>query len=145
MDDQWWEPLAAAIGELRAQCHYLVAGPSQTVRPTAIHSVPMKTHQTRSSRFSVRHSTCTPATPTPRSAPTFLLSVFCFLLFPGHASAATRYVDAASASPAPPYTNWATAARVIQDAVDVTEASDEIVVTNGVYATGERGGCTGAS
>jgi hypothetical protein len=52
--------------------------------------------------------------------------------------AATRYVNVSSTSPGPPYTTWASAANVIQDAVDVAQPGDEIVVTNGVYETGGR-------
>src|SRR5258708_4058527 len=56
------------------------------------------------------------------------------------ALADVHYVDVNSTNATPPYTNWATAATNIQDAVDAAVAGDAIVVTNGIYATGRRNG-----
>ncbi len=64
------------------------------------------------------------------------LSIVVFLALT--ASAAVHYVDVNSTNPTPPYMNWATAATNIQDAVDAAMGDDEIVVTNGLYATGGR-------
>jgi len=67
-----------------------------------------------------------------------------FLLLPlvlasvANALAETRYVWQDSLNPTPPFATWATAARNIQDAVDAAVAGDEIVVTNGFFATGGR-------
>src|SRR5437868_14708868 len=56
----------------------------------------------------------------------------------GGGMADVRYVDVNGTNATPPYASWATAATNIQDAVDAAIAGDEIVVTNGIYATGGR-------
>src|SRR5215471_1985905 len=60
------------------------------------------------------------------------------LLFAFSAGGAIRYVDGNSSQPTEPYTSWDTAAVTVQDAVDAAQAGDEIVVTNGVYASGGK-------
>ena len=65
-------------------------------------------------------------------------AIVLLLLVCASASAATRYVWQDSPSPAPPYTTWVTAARVIQDAVDAAAPGDTVLVTNGLYAIGGR-------
>ncbi len=60
------------------------------------------------------------------------------ILASGSTRGAVLYVWQESPSPGPPYSNWASAAHVIQEAVDAARPADEIVVTNGLYATGGR-------
>jgi hypothetical protein len=60
-----------------------------------------------------------------------LLVAGMFLAAMSSVLATVRYVWPDSPSPAPPYTNWATGATTIQQAVDAAVPRDEIVVTNG--------------
>src|SRR5262249_18786439 len=67
-----------------------------------------------------------------------LIAAWALVASGSSASCATLYVDLNSSNPTAPYTSWTTAARVIQDAVDAGAAGDEVVVTNGLYASGGR-------
>ena len=52
---------------------------------------------------------------------------------PQKSSCDTHYVNVNNPSPAPPYTNWTSAATSIQAAVDAASAADTVLVTNGSY------------
>jgi len=49
---------------------------------------------------------------------------------------AVHYVAVNNPTPVSPFTNWATAAAVLQDAADAADPGDTIVVTNGLYQLG---------
>jgi hypothetical protein len=63
--------------------------------------------------------------------------LFCLALPAVAVHAAIHYVDMNSTNPVLPYISWDTAAVTIQDAENASAFGDEILVTNGVYATGE--------
>jgi hypothetical protein len=65
--------------------------------------------------------------------PLAFVSTFCCAL---PADGATHYVDLNSTNATPPFTDWATAATNIQNAVDAAAPGDLVLVTNGVYGTG---------
>ena len=58
------------------------------------------------------------------------------LLAAGSCLGAVHYVATNSPASASPFTNWITAAHTIQEAINASEGGDEIIVTNGTYATG---------
>jgi len=77
--------------------------------------------------------------------PRLALLSLALLVALANASAVTRYVDLNSPNPTAPYTNWLTAATIIQDAVDAASADDSVLVANGVYQVGSRASVDGAT
>ena len=68
-----------------------------------------------------------------------ILSAVWALACPSHpATSATLHAWQDTPSPESPYATRATGARNIQDTVNAAAAGDEIVVANGIYATGGR-------
>lgn len=71
-----------------------------------------------------------------KTLPLLCISLALWCGLPTHAT--IRYVRSVNPAPVPPYTNWTTAAQRIQDAVDVSDPGDTIIVSNGHYLIGTR-------
>ncbi len=67
-----------------------------------------------------------------------LVQTLLALLLSSPVRADTHYVWTNSPSSIPPYTNWATAATSIQDAVNASATGDVVLVTNGYYVLSQE-------
>jgi hypothetical protein len=67
-----------------------------------------------------------------------ILSMLCGVIQLSHPTvwADDHFVDCHNSSPLPPFTNWLSAARSIQEAVDASRPGDTVWVTNGTYSIG---------
>jgi len=70
--------------------------------------------------------------------PAMVAALLLFLMQPAQAFVITTYYVATNGNDAAAGTNWATAVRTIQVAVDKASTLDNVLVSNGVYATGGR-------
>lgn len=68
-----------------------------------------------------------------------------FIVLGFHAAAITYYVNVKSTTPTPPYSSWNTASTNIQNAVNLAQTGDTVLVTNGFYSSGYTITSDGAS
>lgn len=65
-----------------------------------------------------------------------LFSILTFAALQISVQAAVHFVDVQATNSTPPFLGWSTAAINIQDAIDVSDPGDQILVSDGVYRTG---------
>ena len=66
----------------------------------------------------------------------FAIGFIALIIFQVCSPAAVLYVNVNGSNPNPPYSDWDTAAKDIQSAINAASIGDQVLVTNGVYQTG---------